>query len=255
MFYSNKNFISVCLLCFILIGCTRSFEIGRQIYKIGVDPFWSLLDPAELESSLTIFTMELLEEIGKIEHKKLQMFLINRDQLFYKLKHGELQAICTNLQPQIFYKNEFIFSDIYLESGLVLVIKKNSPFQSLKEMQGKEIGIISGTKAIDILNQNYPKLIPKKYDSLIQILEDTSKGVIAGCLVNLFSLQSYAQQAFSNDLKILSVPSNQEGLRLICMKRQQTKIIKIFNTGLNKLKKNGTYVRLLKKWNLIEIQT
>jgi polar amino acid transport system substrate-binding protein len=220
-------------------------------YKIALDPSWYSLSLPGRESNLTAFTCELLEAVGKIEKVSIGVYQRSWSNLVFGLQEGEYNAICTTLEPYLFYEKMYNFSDLYLMTGPVLVTPINSKYTSLSQFSGLEIGFQEGSNAALIL-EKYPGIIQRSYDSIQTALVDTQNGTIEGSILGVLSARSYTQDLFQGQLKISSYPLTQEGIRLIGIKSRSTTFMRVFNQGLTRLKENGTYAALAKKWNLSE---
>jgi len=220
-------------------------------YKIALDPAWYSLSLPGRESNLTAFTCELLEAIAKSEKVSIGVYQRSWSNLVFGLQEGEYNAICTTIQPYLFYEKMYNFSDLYLMTGPVLVTPTNSKYTSLSQFSGLEIGFQEGSSAPLIL-ENYPGIIQRSYESIQTALLDTQNGTIEGAILGILAAKSYTQDLFQGQLKISSPPLTQEGIRLIGIKSRSTTFIRVFNRGLAQLKANGTYATLMKKWNLSE---
>ena len=70
--------------------------------------------------------------------------------------------------------------------------------------------------------------------------------------MDILSAAAYCRDLYQGELMIVTPPQSDEGLRLVTKHNAATDLIKGFNKGLQKLKKNGSYEKLLDKWSLRE---
>ena len=122
---------------------------------------------------------------------------------------------------------------------------------SLSNLDGKIVGIIQGSNSALIL-EKYPQIIQRTYSFAPDVLEAVSTDAIDAAVVDLLTAQAFTQNLFQGRLKIGSPPLTQEGLRLISLQGASSNLIFRFNRGLKKLKENGAYAELMKKWGLSE---
>jgi ABC-type amino acid transport substrate-binding protein len=167
------------------------------------------------------------------------------------LQEGECDAICSTMQPYLFYEKLYNFSDIYLMTGPVLIIPFKAPALPLDKMSGKIIGIQRSSNGAIIL-EKYPGIIQRTYDSIQPALIDITTGDIDGAIVDILSAEAFMQDLFQGQLKIASPPLTPEGIRILALRGHTPELIKIFNRGLARLKENGKYAALAKKWKLAE---
>lgn len=240
-----SSLITACLL--LLLGCSRTRPHAE--YRVGIDPTWYPLTLEGKENSVTAFSTELLQEIGKEELIAFTKVSVSWNILVDGLKEKRYQAILTSLPPHPFQQDSFDFSDLYLATGPVLVVPENSVASSLDHLSGKEIAVVPESDGVSIL-EKYPKILIRSYTSIAQALNDVSRGVINGALVDVLIANSYCQDLYQGKLRIATPPLNNAGLRLVTLHNQATDLIDAFNDGLEAVKGNQTYDLLLKKWNL-----
>ncbi len=240
------------ILCSLLLGsCGRKLHYD---YKVALDAQWFSLNIPGRSTSLTAFTTELIEACATLEKLKIGIFQKSWSNLMLGMQEGHYQAICTSMQPYLFYEKLYVFSDIYLKTGPVIVVEKNSTIQSLEQLADMEMGILRGSSYALIL-EKYPQIIQRTYDSIPSMLYDLTKGKVDGALLDNLTAQSFVQDLFQSQLKISSDPLTQEGLRLIGIRGKSEELIRRFNRSLSKLKSNGVYSKIAQKWRLKEDKT
>jgi polar amino acid transport system substrate-binding protein len=238
----------VCCIFFLSCGGKKPADFD---YIIAFDPMWYSMQAPGREADLTAFTTELFVEIGKIEKVTIGVFQRSWSNLMYALQESECDAICSTMQPYLFYEKLYNFSHLYLMTGPVLVSPIKAPVKSLDKLGGDIIGIQRDSNMAIIL-EKYPRIIQRTYESIQQALIDTTKGEIDGALVDILSAEAFTRDLFQDQLKIASPPLTQEGIRLLAMKNHKPELIRIFDRGLARLKADGTYSALAKKWRLAE---
>jgi ABC-type amino acid transport substrate-binding protein len=231
-----------------LLGCSKSSNGGR---RVGVDPYWLPLDLGNRDHNVTAFSTELLTEIGKIEKIPFVKISVNWNDLMEGLQKDQYEAILSSMPPYIFNKSLFDFSDIYLPLGPVLVVPVQSKIHSLNDLNEKEIAVISGSTSALIVEKSQGVLI-RDYDSIPKALNDILIGTVDGAMIDILSAAAYCRDLYQGELKIVTGPLNDEGLRLITKHNAAPNLIKKFNDGLSRMKKDGSYFKLLDKWSLKE---
>ncbi|HEX4840329.1 MAG TPA: transporter substrate-binding domain-containing protein [Rhabdochlamydiaceae bacterium] len=238
--------IAGCLFFFSCSSSKSSYD-----YTIAFDPAWYALSPPGREAALTAFTTELIMEISKLEKVSIGVYERSWSNLMYALQEGKCDAICSSLQPYLFYEKLYRFSNLYLMTGPVLVTLAKFPDKSLEKFNGDIIGIQRDSNGALVL-EKYPSIIQRTYDSVPQALIDTNKSEIDGAIVDILSAEAYTRDIFQGELKIATPPLTQEGFRILSMKNHKPELIRLFDRGLARLKSNGTYATLAKKWRLSE---
>jgi polar amino acid transport system substrate-binding protein len=238
-------------MLFLLILCTlfSCSEHSSKEFKVGVDPTWAPLQFSDRQDNITAFSTELLTEIGKIQKIPFVRVTKNWDDLLQGLKQQEYEAILSSMPPYLFNQKLFNFSEVYLALGPVLVVGIDSPIDSIDHLQGKEIAVISGSST-DLLLQKAPGVLIRYYPSDPLALNDIINGTIEGALIDILTATAYCSDLYQNELKIVTPPLTDEGLRLITLYGKAGNLVKKFNSGLDRLKKDGSYNKLLDKWGL-----
>lgn len=243
-----RRIFSCLILLLTLFSCGSNSNGGR---KVGVDASWYPLNLDGRTNNVTAFSTELLGQIGKIEKIPFVRVTVNWDTLLEGLKKNEYEAILTSMPPYIFNEKLFDFSDIYLPLGPVLVVPVQSKIDSLDDLDGKEVAVIAGSTSTVILEGAKGVLI-RSYDSIPAALNDLAAGNIDGAMIDILSAVAYCNDLFQGQLRIATPPLNDEGLRLVTKHGIASDLIRGFNRGLQRLKKNGDYDAMLKKWGLVE---
>lgn len=236
------------LLC-VLLACSCSGKKTKSTYEIGIDPSWYPLQVPAQEKSLLAFSIELLVEIAKKERIQLAISTVNWDNLVQGLDEKKYDAILGSLPLYNFNVKKYSFSELYLKTGPVLVIPENSSIKGVKDLRGKEVGIVHGSSAA-VLLQTAPGVILRNYDTVPATLADLFDQQLEAAAVPAIIAQDYVRNFYSGTLKIVGSPLNDEGLRLITLREAHPDLLRRFNKGLAAIKKNGEYEKLLKKWGL-----
>lgn len=237
-------------LFLLVLACCGKKPSGYD-YKVALDPSWYSLAIQGREATLTAFTYEIIEAIGKEENLKIGVYERSWDNLILGLQENEYQAICSSMEPYVFYEKLYLFSSIYLPTGPVLVVNIGSKIDSLSQLGGKEVGILSGS-SYGLILEKFPTIIQRTYSSIQAALDDVKENNIAAAFMGILSAEAYTNDLFAGRLKISSPPLTEEGVRLVGLSGKSEKLIYHFNRGLSRLKANGTYNKIAKKWGLEE---
>lgn len=224
-----------------------------KIYTIGVDETWYPLDLYGRAPYFSGFSKELVRTITAEHNYEISFASAGADALVPELQNGDYDGILSSVDPDILDKTNYILSNPYYLLGPVLLVSQSSHIQSLKDLDGKTIGLINSEVPLSALDK-YPSVnfVFYDWDDRFKLLNDVGTGVIDGMVMNAIPAYEYAESGLYQDqLKIASMPLSNEGLRLVMLNNPSSQeFIDQFNEGLEKLKKNGAYDRLLKKWYL-----
>lgn len=215
---------------------------------------WYPLQLLGKEKNMQAFLNDLLYEIANKEGVHYDVVISNNNDLIPALATGTFDAVFVTIVPNTITRDRYVFSDLIYVTGPVLVVESQSTIKSLEDLQGKTIGVISGSFSAANLVK-YPSVIVKNYDSIAIAFDDLQRDSIDGVIVDMQHAYAYVRGIYSGKLKIVTVPLREEGLRLVAKHDPfGEKLIATFNKGLNKSKESGEFDELLRKWNLFPTQ-
>lgn len=239
-------FLFLLSLSFLALGCGKKKTYD---YNVGIDPAWFPLDIPGMEKSLVAFSTELLQEIGKTKKKHIGIVTMSWDNLAEGLHNEKYDAMLSTLYPFIFYEKKYSFSDAYLLTGPVLIVPINSKIDELPMLKGKEVGMLRGSAAANLVEKHEGLLI-RYYDTIPDLLNDLLVSTVDAAIVDHLTAQAYIRDLYHDQLKIATKPLNDQGVRMVTLYEHEPALLKLFNQGLKTLKATGRYDELLEKWNL-----
>ena len=152
------------------------------------------------------------------------------------------------MSSYLFYEKVYDFSDLYLATGPTIVMRIDAKVDSLEELSGKEIAVIQGSD-YGLILEKYSGVIQRSYLTTPAALNALSAGDIDGVIIDILTARAYCNDLFQGKLKIVFPPLNGDGLRLVTMHGKNEGLIRRFDKGLKTLKDDGTYQKILDKWN------
>ena len=237
------------LMVFVAIMTANGCSKKEKRYRIGVDPSWYGVELDGKQPNVYAFSNELLKEIAKVKKVNFDRVNMAWDNIVQGLTEKKYEGILSSITPYPSNASTYFFSDIYLQTGPVLLLRTDIALKGEEGLIGKEIATSSQAYEA-LLIQKYPGAIPKFYDSISSAMNDILNDTIDGAIVPFIPALVYIQDQYEGKIKIASSPLNEEGLRLVAMQGSHKELIPIFNEGLQKLRENGVYERLLKKWDI-----
>lgn len=233
------------LLAILLASC----ETKGKTYRIGIDPSYYPAPLGGKEANVYAFSKELLRAISHEEGLFFETVAMTWDNLIYGLKNDQYDAMLSSITPRANLQNVYTFSEPFLHIGPVLVVKKEVKASSVKHLKGKVISVESINQEA-LLIEKYPGVNVHYYYLIPDAFEEVVADQIDGILIDYLQATSYIRNLYREKVKIATPPLNDLGLRLIELHGGDKELVKAFNRGLDKLRDNGTYEKLLKKWDL-----
>jgi ABC-type amino acid transport substrate-binding protein len=245
------------LSLFILIWLLSSIFGGtipeRHTYHIAINKNFAPIQLFGKEPNLVAFLSDLISEILQTEKISANLYTMENGDLFLALDDGTYDGIIISGVPNTYLQGKYLFSEPFYRSGPVLVVPENSTITSLKELAGKPIGIQKGSSLLFELEKDRGSMLFISYDNVVAALDDLTTNVLSGVIMEMPLAYTYANSFYSGKVKVVTGPLTKLGVRLTAPKGPLGKhLIDNVNEGLEKLKKNGEYDKLIEKWELIQ---
>lgn len=241
-----KRFCIFLFLAIALLSC----EAKGKTYRIGIDPSYFPAPLGGKEGNVYAFSRELLREISREEGVSFETIVVPWDALVDGLKKKKYDAMLSSISPRMSLQETYSFSKPFLSIGPVLVLKQEVLVTSPHSLKGKEISVGSRNQEA-LLIEKYSGVNVHYYDSIPDAFEEIITDQIDGILIDYLQAISYIQHLHREKIKIATPPLSDLGLRLLSLVGEQQDLLTAFNRGLSKLQDNGTYEKLLKKWELL----
>lgn len=251
--------LAILSLILMLRGCSNN-HIGRKgtfLIGRGTDLQIELLGR---EKSLTAFTNDLIATIALQNNLRFQWIETNPNYLLSGLDNGNYDFILTTLRPSVVNQEKYDFSEPIFDLGPVLIVRNDSQFASLKEMESRPIGIPYGlSTSFNAVRQpgvNVYDLSLVYYNNISRALDDLKNDQIDGVIMKAIPAYAITEGFYAGRLKVVTAPLNDEGLRIVSLKSSSLNdVIDMINDSINLMRQDGSYNKLINKWNLIDPQS
>lgn len=243
--------VLIAVLALTIRSCS-SKKAHKEYYRIARNSGWGSIDLHGKEKNMLGFSDELLQTIAEREKIRIELVFAGNDQFLPSLDNRQVDGVMSIITPTVLNLDQYDFSEPYYLLGPVLIVRSSSPVHEIKQMKGGSIGILSGSSLI-FNTEQYPSLLVTSYNNIVTALNDLEKNVIDGVLVDALTGYTYVYGPYAGKLRVATPPLTNEGFRLITRRDPESEVlIHDFNEGLEALRKDGTYEKLLEKWTLID---
>lgn len=241
--------IALFLSLVLLLGACGGSQKKQTGWIIGRDPNWTSLQLGQLAVNTTAFSTALVQQIAQKEEIPLQILDTDWVQLYDGLEKGFFGGVFSTLPLNLITLSKYDFSEPLLLLGPVLVVRTSSSASSLNDLKGGIVGVNQFDNSVLIV-QDYPSIIIRLFQNMAMALNDLITGQLDGVLLPNLEAYSLIPNQFSNELKIVTPPLDEEGIRIATLKGQHKELIDSFNKGLSEAKQSGTFINLKKQFNL-----
>ncbi len=165
------------------------------------------------------------------------------------LDNGEVDLVIATFTITEERKQSYNFSDPYFTDGVGLMVKKSSGMQSLKDLDGKKIGVAQSATSKKAIQEAADKAGIK-----VSFLEFGTYPEIKSALdsgrVDCFSVDGAILFGYLDDSTVILNDRYTPQEYGAASKKTNTALAKIVNDTINEMKKSGELDKLIQKWGL-----
>jgi polar amino acid transport system substrate-binding protein len=231
--------------CAAAVGLSAVNAHAQDTLRVGTD---ATFPPMEfVENNLrTGFDIELVEALGKAMNKRIEWVDIDFKGLIPGLISKRFDMSVSAIYITDERKKVVDFSDSYYAGGLVAMVKDgNSAIKTLTDLNGKKVAVQVGTKSVGYLGTNHP---------LVQLVEVEKNQE----MFNLVDI-GRADAAVTGKPAAFQYVRTRGGMRVLdqqltteeygmAIRKDTPELTRAVNAALAKLKADGTYAQIVKKW-------
>ncbi|MDF7669767.1 transporter substrate-binding domain-containing protein [Orbaceae bacterium ESL0721] len=209
-------------------------------------PFEFLNDKNEIVG----FDVDIMHKI--CDEIKVTCNIVNQsfDGLIPSLKSRRIDAAIAGIDVTPERKKQVAFTQVYFDDSSVQFIVLKDGLTDLEQLMGKKVGYQNGTPYQKFLVERFPDATPVSYDSyqyaFLDLKAKRIDAIIASSLVTAQWLNTNSDVDTVGG-KITDHEFFGEGLA-IAVRQGNDKLLTQFNQALDKLKANGEFEAIYKKW-------
>ena len=231
-----------------IAGCGSNTTNNDKVCRVGTDATYAPFGFKEKNTGkLDGFDIDIITAIAKEEGAEVDIQNLNFDALLPALQSNTLDIAISDMTISEERARSVDFSNPYYIAGSGLVVNTdNTNITSFKDLEGKRIGVSIGSTGAEIAGK-IPNADVRQFNLIIDaFLELQNRGVdvvINDTPVNEF----YVANKGRGIAKVVGEDYDAAPLG-IAVKKGNTELLDKINSGLSKIKENGKYREIYKKW-------
>ena len=248
----KKLLIVIMIAIFGIVSCGNKTEAKQDMKKLvvgtdGVFPPFGYMENGELVG----FDIDLIKQIGKDLGYEIEMKVQPFDALIPSLKTGKLDAIISGMSATEERKKSVDFTDDYFVSKETYLRKKGNTAVTPTTLSGKKIGVQLGTiQEMEAKTINGATVVPN--ESTVNTILDLKAGKIDVIILEKAVAEEYMKK--NPEMEIFDEKPASIGMAMAIDKGKNPELIKQINAELKKMRENGKYDELIKKYDLEKSQ-
>jgi polar amino acid transport system substrate-binding protein len=251
------SLLAIVVFTVLMAGCSSSTPAAKsdsvvekikktKVLTVGTD---ATFKPFEYKSNGNYegFDIELIQAVAKeLGADKVEYVDTEFKGLIPGLLAKKYDVIVSAMYITDERKQTINFSDSYFPGGLSIMVKKDdSNIKGVNDLKGKKVSVQVGTKSAKYLEEKYPDVTLVKVETNNEMFLELETGKVDAVVTGLPAAKTYAKE--KGTVKVLNDTLTEEfygyGLR-----KDDEELTKAINDALKRVKDNGTYAKIEKKW-------
>ena len=151
-----KRIVSLLLCALTLVACLAGCgdsTTAAKTFTVGFDANLPPMGFTAEDGSYTGFDIDCATEVAKRMGRELKLQPIDWDSKDFELNSGNIDCIWNGFTMNIDDRPEkYTWTDAYMNNEQVAVVKKDSAYQSLDDLAGKNVAVQAGSTADSAVN-------------------------------------------------------------------------------------------------------
>jgi polar amino acid transport system substrate-binding protein len=126
----------------------------KKQFVMGLDDSFPPMGFRNEQNEIVGYDVDLAKEVCRRNNWKLALQPIDWNAKEQELNTGEIDCIWNGFTITDERKTALLFSPPYLKNAQVIVVKQNSPINSIKDLAGKTVGTQMGSSSVDAIEED-----------------------------------------------------------------------------------------------------
>lgn len=216
-----------------------------KVLRVGTDATFPPMEFVE-NGKRTGFDIELVEALAKAMGKQVEWVDIDFKGLIPGLISRRFDMAVSAIYITDERKKAVDFSNSYYAGGLVVMTKTgNTSIKKLTDLDGKKVSVQVGTKSVAYLEEHYPKVQRVEVEKNQEMFNLVDIGRADAAVTGKPAAYQYLRTRPGMRVLEEQLTTEEYG---IALRKDSPELTKSVNTALAKLKADGTYAAIVKKW-------
>lgn len=224
---------------------SASVYAQNNVLRVGTDATFPPMEFVE-NGKRTGFDIELVEAMAKAMGRQVEWIDIDFKGLIPGLVSKRFDMAVSAIYITDERKKVVDFTDAYYAGGLVAMVKdSNTTIKKLSDLDGKKVTVQVGTKSVSYLGEKHPKVQRVEVEKNQEMFNLVEIGRADAAVTGKPAAYQYVRTR--PGLRVLEEQLTTEEYGM-ALRKDSPELTKAANAALAKLKADGTYAALVKKW-------
>ncbi len=233
------------LSCLTIVSLGAVTSQAQEVLRVGTDATFPPMEFVDNDKR-TGFDIDLVEAIGKVMNRRIEWVDIDFKGLIPGLVSKRFDVAVSAIYITDERKKVVDFTDSYYAGGLVAMVKDgNSAIKTLSDLNGKKVSVQVGTKSVGFLGTNYPKVQLVEVEKNQEMFNLVDIGRADAAVTGKPAAFQYVRTRGGLHVLDQQLTTEEYGMAL---RKDTPELTKAVNGALAKLKTDGSYAQIVKKW-------
>lgn len=226
----------------VLMASLSFVSFGKTLY-VGTNAEFAPFEYLE-KDKITGFDIELMNALAKEMKVEIKLQNMSFDGLLPALQMKKIDVVIAGMTATPERKKAVLFSKPYFKAKQVIVLKKGEDMKKFEDLVGKNVGVMLGFTGDTVVSDIKGAKV-QRFDTTYAAIMALEKGKVDAVVADSEPAKNYIKNY--NDLTIASAKAEEEDYA-IAVRKNDKALLEEMNKALDKVKANGTYDALLKKY-------
>lgn len=235
-----------------IILATATLSLGAasvhaqdNVLRVGTDATFPPMEYVD-NGKRTGFDIELVEAVAKAMGKQVEWVDIDFKGLIPGLVSRRFDMAVSAIYITDERKKVVDFTDSYYAGGLVVMVKDNNTgIRKVADLDGKKVSVQVGTKSVGYLTEKHPKVQRVEVEKNQEMFNLVDIGRADAAVTGKPAAFQYVRTR--GGMRVLEEQLTTEEYGM-AVRKDSPELTRAVNAALAKLKADGSYATLVKKW-------
>lgn len=228
-----------------LLGLSAATSHAQEVLRVGTDATFPPMEFVENDKR-TGFDIDLMDAIGKAMNRRVEWVDIDFKGLIPGLVSKRFDVAVSAIYITDERRKVVDFTDSYYAGGLVAMVKTgNTSIKTLNDLNGKKVSVQVGTKSVSYLGANFPKVQLVEVEKNQEMFNLVDIGRADAAVTGKPAAFQYVRTRGGLQVLEQQLTTEEYGMAL---RKDTPELTKAMNAALAKLRADGTYAQIVKKW-------
>ncbi|AIO69156.1 transporter substrate-binding domain-containing protein [Burkholderia oklahomensis] len=237
------------LACFALATtfagfCGSAAAQTPDVLRVATDATFAPMEYTE-NGVRTGFDIDMMNALAKAMGKSVQWTDIDFKGLIPGLIAHRFDAAISAIYITDERAKVVDFAGPYYAGGLVALVKRDSPIKTVADLNGKKVSVQVGTKSVNFLRDNFPQITRVEVEKNQEMFDLVGIGRADAAVTG--KPAAYQLVRTRGGFRVLDKPLTTEQYG-IAVRKDEPQLKAALDAALAKIKADGTYAAIVRKW-------